>query len=76
LGPQARLYGTGISGYKDGPAAAAQFKNPVGLTLGPKGAVYVADEDNNVIRVIKDGNVSTLAGDGNVGFKDGGRSTC
>ncbi|MGH2829513.1 MAG: hypothetical protein ACRDJM_03410 [Actinomycetota bacterium] len=55
--------GTGAEGYKDGPAAQAQFRFPRGVALGPDGSVFVADTFNHVIRVISPtGVVSTLVG--------------
>lgn len=61
-----------LQGYKDGPASAAQFYVPTGLALDPNGKLYVADQNNQRIRVIgKDGTVSTLAGSGTLGFLDG-----
>lgn len=44
----------------DGPLATARFKYPQAMTKGPDGTLYVADD--NYIRVIKDGQVTTLAG--------------
>jgi len=44
----------------DGPLATARFQYPQAMTKGPDGTLYVADD--NYIRVIKDGQVTTLAG--------------
>jgi hypothetical protein len=58
-------YITGIGvpgGYIDGPALSAKFSNPVGLAVGPDGAVYIADTKNHAIRVLRHNMVSTLAG--------------
>ena len=44
----------------DGPVAAAKFVNLLALTKGPDGALYVAD--TCLLRVIRDGMVTTLAG--------------
>jgi streptogramin lyase len=64
--------GTGVSGYKDGPIATAQFDNPQGMVLDGGGNLYVADAGNNVIRVISNaGTVSTYAGTTISGYKDG-----
>ena len=46
--------------HEDGPVATAKFENPYAIAKGPDGALYVADE--YYIRVIRDGQVSTLAG--------------
>lgn len=60
----------GQRGYADGQAAAALFDGPIGIAAADDGTVYVADTYNDRIRVIRDGVVSTLAGNGR-GFADG-----
>ncbi|MDQ3281208.1 MAG: IPT/TIG domain-containing protein [Acidobacteriota bacterium] len=42
----------GIAG-DDGPARAAQFVNPWGVSVGPDGAIYVADQPAGVVRKIE-----------------------
>ena len=60
------------SGYVDGPAAAARFNHPSGIACDNAGNLYVADRDNNLIRVLsKNGVVSTLAGATEAGTIDG-----
>ena len=64
---------TGV-GYKDGPGATAWLLNPNGVCVDPlSGAIYVAEESNNVVRKIApDGIVSTFAGKARAfGFVDG-----
>ena len=56
------LAGTGNSGYKDGAASTAQFKNPAAVATDNKGKVYVADKANDLVRLIYKGQVSTVAG--------------
>jgi hypothetical protein len=53
--------GSGKGGDVDGPAIEAEFHEPGGLSIS-SGTIYVADTDNNAIRVIgiQDGNVKTL----------------
>ena len=64
--------GTGIPGYLDGLAREAMFNQPIGVCVDSDGAIYVADTGNNRIRKItSDGNVSTIAGSGLAGHKDG-----
>ena len=70
-GQVSTLAGSRPSGHKDGPAASAKFSSPLGVAVDSKGAVYVGDTGNHVIRKIAGGVVTTLAGDGTPGFKDG-----
>jgi len=49
-------------GYKDGSLTGALFCEPTDIQFGADGALYVADTGNSMIRVIKNGTVSTLAG--------------
>lgn len=61
-----------VEGYADGPAASAQFASPGGIAVDRAGNLYVADPKNNRIRrIAPDGMVSTLAGSGERGFRDG-----
>jgi len=63
--------GSGKIGYLDGPAATAKFSGPFGLALGPAGEIYVSDSGNRRVRLVKQGQVTTVAGDGVAGCKDG-----
>jgi sugar lactone lactonase YvrE len=70
--------GLGQCSYADGGingsgVSLARFNNPTGLAVDSNGNVYVADENNDVIRLIAPGgNVSTVAGLANAaGSKDG-----
>jgi sugar lactone lactonase YvrE len=65
------LAGSGVEGYADGSAESAQFDYPNGVAIGGDGAVYVADSDNNSIRKIVGGVVSTIAGSGVEGYAEG-----
>ena len=62
----------GERGYSDGVGAAARFNTPSGIALDGAGVLYVADTGNNAIRrIAPDGAVSTVAGDGTPGYRDG-----
>ncbi len=73
------IAGTGTGGYGgDGAAAtAAQLKTPLGIAVDNSGNVYIADSDNSRIRKVNaSGIISTIAGDGSLGFTgDGGPAT-
>ncbi len=57
------LAGSGATGSADGTGLAAQFNNPTGIAVDPRGIVYVADNGNNTVRRIAPGGVvTTLAG--------------
>ena len=66
------LAGSGTEGFKDGVAGEAQFCEPSGVAVAGDGSVVVVDTGNARIRRISpEGLVSTLAGSGEEGFKDG-----
>lgn len=59
-------------GFVDGSGLSAAFDTPSGLALDGDGNLYVADTGNHAIRKIsRQGVVSTLAGDGTPGYRDG-----
>ncbi len=57
---------TQVGGDRDGSVTVAKFKYPTGIFVDGD-VVYVADSENNKIKVIKDGIVTTIAGSGNYG---------
>lgn len=59
-------------GFADGAGAAAAFHTPSGLALDGAGNVYVADTGNHAVRrVTPQGLVTTVAGTGTAGYRDG-----
>jgi sugar lactone lactonase YvrE len=64
--------GGGFSG-DGGPASSALLSNPRGLWLTTSGVLFIADYDNNRIRKISSGIITTVAGSGPAGSSgDGG----
>jgi len=70
------LAGNGSKSYggDGGASTSALLARPRGLSVDAKGNIYVADSDNNRIRLIAvGGNIVTVAGNGSQGFAgDGG----
>jgi serine/threonine-protein kinase len=75
MNPAGRVFtlaGDGRPGYRDGDGSTARFNYPSGLALDANGNIYVADQGNHRIRIIRpSGDVSTLAGDGMGSYSDG-----
>ena len=70
------LAGSGATGSDDGVGTAATFSLPVSIAIGTNGVLYVADDGNNLIRMVTPaGVVATLAGSINAGSADGPGST-
>lgn len=71
--------GTGEKGYEGdkGPATAAKLHEPKGLAVDRDGNLYIADENNHVVRkVTSKGTISTFAGNGMAGScRDGEPAT-
>lgn len=66
------LAGNGFPGSTNADGTNAGFSYPQGVSVDASGSVYVADSGNNSIRVIAtNGSVSTLAGNGSYGFRNG-----
>ena len=62
--------GTGTAGFSgDGAKATAATLNlPVGVAIDSSGNLYIADSENDVIRKVSGGNISTVAGNYGAGF--------
>jgi hypothetical protein len=73
----ATVAGSGADAFAGdgGPAADAQLRTPVGLTLIPEGGYLIADrDDNRVRRVSPEGLISTAAGTGEPGYNGEARA--
>ncbi len=72
------IAGNGYVSYSgdNGPAADAQFYQPEGVAIDSAGRIYIADTQNNRVRMIANGVVTTVAGTGIQGFSgDNGPAT-
>jgi uncharacterized repeat protein (TIGR01451 family) len=70
--------GTGGGGYSGdgGPATAAELFNPEFIRLDAAGDLFISDGGNNVIREVRAGIITTVAGNGTAGYTgDGGPAT-
>src|SRR2546425_2189418 len=67
------LVGTGVAGFSD-----TQVNNPYGMAIGPDGALYFCDVDNQRVRRLdlKTKQMTTIAGNGKKAYSgDGGPAT-
>jgi len=75
-GTMTTVAGTGSSGFSgdDGPAMLAQLNYPSGVSVDASGNLYIVDSGNGRIRMVStSGTITTLAGEGTVGYSgDGG----
>lgn len=61
--PDTTVMGADTAGYANGTGSAARFNHPFGLAIDKSGNLYVADQGNDLIRMIAPGAVvTTLAG--------------
>ena len=59
------IAGTGQAGYSGdgGPAVDAQLQAPAGLAFDPSGELVIADQGNNLVRLVDgSGVITTIAG--------------
>jgi len=71
--------GNGTAGYSgdNGPAASASINRPLGLAVDGAGNLFIADSANGRVRKVNPaGAITTIAGNGTVGYSgDGGPAT-
>jgi sugar lactone lactonase YvrE len=62
--------GNGMHGFggDNGPATSAQLSWPDGVAVDAAGNLYIADTDNDRVRKISGGVITTVAGNGTEGF--------
>ena len=65
--------GTPSGGFDNGTIDIATFNSPFGMCIDKNNNLYIADAGNNCIRKINTitGRVTTLAGTGTAGWRDG-----
>jgi sugar lactone lactonase YvrE len=55
-----------------GPAGLAKLDHPSSLVFGEDGNTYISDQANQVVRMVDvNGDITTFAGNGNKGYRDG-----
>ena len=67
--------GTGLAGFAGdgGPATEALLNDPWGVGLDAAGNLYIADQGNLRVREVSNGIITTIAGNGTLGYSgDGG----
>ena len=67
FGPAADTYGGGFGG-DGGPAEKAKLFSATDLKFDAAGTLYISDSGNHRIRVIRNGIITTIAGNGQPGF--------
>lgn len=65
--------GRGTKGFADGPATEATFSFTTGIVIDKFGNLYVSDviENQRIRKITPNGMVTTLAGNGTIGFTNG-----
>jgi hypothetical protein len=70
--------GNGEQGFfgDGGLATSASLNTPTAVAVDTNGNIYIADSNNNRIRVVANGTINTFAGNGTAGYSgDGGAAT-
>jgi sugar lactone lactonase YvrE len=79
LGNITTVAGNGTAGYNGDniPATDAELDNPSGVAFDQAGNMYITDQSNQRVRKVdKNGNITTVAGNGTVGYTgNGGAAT-
>lgn len=66
------IAGSGVAGFKDDEALKATFNHPFGIHADKHNNIYVTELNNSAVRMITAvGRVTTIAGNGTVGFAEG-----
>jgi sugar lactone lactonase YvrE len=74
----ATVAGTATQGYTgdNGPATSAELNDPSGVAVDSVGNLYIADSGNDCIRVVSNGAIVTVVGNGTQGYSgDNGPAT-
>ena len=73
-GALTRVAGTGIKGFSGdtGAGADAQLAGPRGLATDGTGNLYIVDGDNSRVRMVANGTIRTIAGNGAQGYDGDG----
>jgi uncharacterized protein (TIGR03437 family) len=72
------IVGNATAGYAGdgGPASAAELNQPCKIAVDSAGNLYIADQNNQRIRKVSGGTISTIAGTGTAGYSgDTGAAT-
>ncbi|MGW7256855.1 NHL repeat-containing protein, partial [Streptomyces sp. NPDC054834] len=71
------IAGNGQAGFNgDGQATSSQLHYPTGVAVDSSGNVYIADQHNHRVRKVSpEGQVWTIAGNGQAGFNGDGQAT-
>jgi sugar lactone lactonase YvrE len=71
-GETTAYWGAGLKGNRDGDEAEARLNDPFSLLAHSSGAILITDSQNHTLRHLSpEGKLTTIAGTGNEGFKDG-----
>lgn len=72
-GPPQDTYGAGFAG-DEGPLEKAKFFSPTDLKFDAAGQLFICDSGNHRIRALRQNTVTTVAGNGQLGFAGDGQA--